>query len=378
MRYIFLVLFAGLVWAVSTSVYMYHDHPHDHEENLEGQTIRRDDVVIDLYKSYAGTDREKIVCYRESHRNFYFFTFLMTIGILGIATYATITRTRLNKKLSDTNALILERNRQIEEQKQALTDSSEKINASLRYSQKLHNTILMSENDLAQVIPDVRVLNEPKDGMGGDFFTAHQVPGGYIIVVGDCTGHGVPGALLSILATTLLNEFIEQREIYDPQILTDELDAAFKKQTQTGDLLDKAEIIALFFDTLNNEFIAASNGGRGVIMVAGEVIPIITGHRQEILPGSQFFLFTDGMCDQLGGSQVKKLLKKNLYRIIQNRYEEDNSPLVWDNLDWLKQELNNWQGEQPQTDDRLLVTFPYYSVQNLLQQDLSWENNSAV
>ena len=129
MRIIIATLLLGIFLAITSSLVIYHSGwalPHT-EDVHEGEVYAKEDVVIDFQKSLERDGREKVICYRESNRNFYLFTFQLTLVIVALTTYGVVTKVRLSRKLQ-------RQNKDLAESRSALDKTNEALLAGIRYA----------------------------------------------------------------------------------------------------------------------------------------------------------------------------------------------------------------------------------------------------
>lgn len=252
-----------------------------------------------------------------------------------------------------------------------LEAKSLEMQESIRYAGSLQQSILPNERIFQNVFNDAFVLFQPKDIVSGDFYWIYQHNDEVYFAVGDCTGHGVPGALVNIAGNTLLRQIIRLEGISDPakimRLLDNELVSLFNENLTEGKTRDGMDIVFCKFNlrTKKGSFCGA---GRPLYLVRkGELIefkkgPDAIGYSSadekkfettnfELLDGDQFYLFSDGYTDQFGGENVKKF----------NRQRFRNLLISLDkmSMDKQKNELQlsyrNWKGKQEQVDDVCVI-----------------------
>lgn len=252
-----------------------------------------------------------------------------------------------------------------------LEAKSIEMQESIRYAGSLQQSILPNERIFQNVFNDAFVLFQPKDIVSGDFYWIYQHNDDIFFAVGDCTGHGVPGALVNIAGNTLLRQIIRLEGVSDPakimRLLDTELVNLFNENLSEGKTRDGMDIVFCKFNlrTKTGSFCGA---GRPLFLVRdGELIefkkgPDAIGYSNaeekifetisfELLEGDQFYLFSDGYTDQFGGENVKKF----------NRQRFRNLLISLDQmaLDKQKKELiltyQNWKGKQDQVDDVCVI-----------------------
>jgi serine phosphatase RsbU (regulator of sigma subunit) len=170
--------------------------------------------------------------------------------------------------------------------------------------------------------------------VSGDFYWAEEIDGQYLIVTADCTGHGVPGAFMSMLGISLLNEIIISKEIIRPDQILNKLREKIVealKQESGSVIRDGMDMTICLFDrkTLKLQFSGANNplyvvSDGQLTQVKGDKMPVaiydviepFTLHMLQLKKGDTFYTFSDGFADQFGGPQRKKFLAKNFRNLI--------------------------------------------------------------
>jgi len=268
-------------------------------------------------------------------------------------------------------------NKELEAVNKNINYQHKRITDSIQYAKRIQAAILPSENSVSQIetIKDQFVLFRPKDVVSGDFYWLSELEDKVILAVGDCTGHGVPGAFMSMIGNDLLNEIIYHRKIYSPEKILAALDTAVrftlhKENDNTKDGMDIAICVLdkqsktvafagakmpLLISKINSEneweLIKAKAGSIGGIMqVKGDTTEV---SYIAIDQPTKFYLFSDGVQDQFGGKRNKKFMRKNLCNLLHNGR---NQPMSQQKIE-LEQTLDNWMGNGKQTDDMMVWGF---------------------
>ncbi len=248
-----------------------------------------------------------------------------------------------------------------------LETKSQEMQESIRYAGSLQQSMLPNERVIQNVFHEAFVLFQPKDVVSGDFYWIFQHHDDVYFAVGDCTGHGVPGALINVAGSTLLRQIIRLEGVSDPaqimRILDDELISLFNDNLTEGARYDGMDIVFCKFN-LRQKTGSFCGAGRPLVLIReGELVEFKKGRdaigyysnsekefetvRFSLQEGDQFYLFTDGYTDQFGGENVKKF----------NRQRFRNLLLSLDGFPFGKQKkelelsFNNWKGSQEQVDD---------------------------
>lgn len=257
---------------------------------------------------------------------------------------------------------------EIEQQKKEMTDS-------ILYAKRIQTALLPETALINEILNDYFVLFRPRDIVSGDFYWVSAKSGKTIVAVADCTGHGVPGAFMSILGITFLNEITQPENIHMDTILNQLREQVMDALKQTGkdmgnkDGMDMA-ICMIDWENARIEYAGANiplfvirNSGKPsaeLVEIHADRMPIgfyetqlkpFTKHVIPISSGDAIYMFSDGFCDQFGGAELKKFKKKNLKKLL----IDINGLNMTKQKAELKQTLNNWQGDLPQVDDILML-----------------------
>ncbi|MCF6242153.1 MAG: tetratricopeptide repeat protein [Bacteroidales bacterium] len=269
---------------------------------------------------------------------------------------------------------LIENQKIIENNLNKISKQNQKITDSIQYALRIQTALLPEENLFAQAFSDYFILNMPKDIVSGDFYWLKIHKNKIYIAVADSTGHGVPGAFMSLIGISFLNEIIKNNENHSAAGILNQLRNYLKSAlnrndtgTKTGDGIDIALCI---IDTLKKEIQYAGaynpliiiNNRNELSVVKADKMPIgkhhkeknsFTNNRLTYSDGDRFYLFTDGYLDQFGGVQGRKFLMNNfkdlLLKICNLPMQEQKNKLV--------QNFNNWKEEYEQVDDILIIGF---------------------
>jgi PAS domain S-box-containing protein len=250
-----------------------------------------------------------------------------------------------------------------------LTDRNREIFESLEYACNIQRAILPSAEKLKGDFADAFSLYLPKDVVSGDFYWT--APGGVAVV--DCTGHGVPGALMTIIANAMLKDVVVKRKITEPKDVLKALDVELEQVINSSGSTIKAK------DGMDVAYINYDKAA-GLIKFAGAFRPMmivsegnITEYRGSRYPigffhgvekkfeqvdvkvkaGDMVYIYSDGYTDQFGGERGKKFNKKNFRELLLSMNDMELS----EQRSFLEYSLLNWRQKEPQTDDVLVLGF---------------------
>jgi ligand-binding sensor domain-containing protein/serine phosphatase RsbU (regulator of sigma subunit) len=287
-------------------------------------------------------------------------------GIYGFIKYRTA---RIEKEKKVLEAKVEERTHQLAEKNRDIT-------ASIQYAKRIQQAILPPLEDIKQYLPESFVLYMPKDIVSGDFYWFGEQGDKLIMVAADCTGHGVPGALMSMIGHNLLNQIVLEKGITKPSTILNNLSTmvqtALKQGVSNIDTTDGMDLALCCFDKKSGEIeyaganrplIIASNGELKKIdpdkmPIGGTQIGIgrsFTNHSHKLKEGEIIYMFSDGYADQFGGDKGKKFMMK---RFLETLQELKNLP-VKEQEEHLQNTILNWRGDFEQVDDILVIGIKY-------------------
>jgi len=307
--------------------------------------------------------------------------------LLFIVVFFYIQKQKANKILKAKNAEISQKNEEIQVQKnniekllQETTEAHESIKKSIDYAAFIQNAMINKTPKLNDFLPNSFILYKPKDIVSGDFYWYSKVDDKIVVAAVDCTGHGVPGAFLTVLGNNLLNQIVSVSKITDPgEILLrmhhSVTDALNQKSSNNKDGMD---IALCTVDTKTNKlYFAGANNP--LVMIVDDEMQIIKGnkygiggfalmlhnkrtetsglsamydtHEFDIEPNTDIYIFSDGFQDQVGGSRSKKLGTKKFYELLKlNHHLKPSSQ---------KKQLFNFyeerKGTNEQVDDIVII-----------------------
>ncbi len=266
----------------------------------------------------------------------------------------------LEKKIKARTAEVVQKSLEIEEKNRDIT-------ASIRYAERIQHAMLPPED----CIDETFVLFMPKDIVSGDFYWMYDNGDQQFIAVCDCTGHGVPGAFMSIIGHNSLNKVVREYGITRPAAILDQLNtevlkALMQRNEETiNDGMDMALVsfgkkkCSLHFAGAYNPLYVVRKGE--VIVYKGDRFPIgmtaigekksFTNQTVDIQPGDMIYMCTDGYADQFGSADVKKYKSGNVKKLLAEIYHLP----VCDQRERLKKEILEWRGGLQQVDDILFI-----------------------
>jgi serine phosphatase RsbU (regulator of sigma subunit) len=253
-----------------------------------------------------------------------------------------------------------------------IEEKNTEILDSINYANRIQQAVISPESIFSKYFPHSFILYLPKDIVSGDFYWISKTAKRIIFTVADCTGHGVPGAFVSIIGKLGLDRCVNEFRLEKPSDILDQLNAIVTETfVQSVDKVkDGMDIALCSIDNKTNtlEFAGAKNplyllrnneitvykGDRQSIESLEGLIPFIN-NTIELMPGDRIYLFSDGIVDQFGGPENKKFMQKQLQALLLSLAQLPLKEQKGAIHDYLK----NWQGRQTQIDDICLMGLEY-------------------
>lgn len=277
---------------------------------------------------------------------------------------------RSNLELSKRNQEILAQKEEIENKQAEITAKNRQITDSISYAKRIQDASLPSLDAIKSKFANTLLYFRPRDIVSGDFYWYFENENYRFMAVVDCTGHGVPGAFMSLIGANLLAETVEVQKIYSPaQVLSRMNERILQVLRQTGerkDPRDGMDMIFLALDKKENK-LSFSGANRPILHIRDGVMEIHKGnkysiggfyqdekvfaeHTLEVRKGDCLVMFTDGLPDQMGGEKKRKLSTRKLTEWILEvmKYPEKEQYAEFD------RRMRDWQGNTRQLDDMLL------------------------
>lgn len=287
---------------------------------------------------------------------------LILLALLSVVTIAVIYyRNYKSKKLS---------NEQLKLQRNTIAKQNKKITDSIVYAQHIQAAILPEPSNISKILPESFLLFIPRDIVSGDFFWIKEQDNRIILAVVDCTGHGVPGAFMSILGTQLLNEISDFQST--PASILEELRQKLKIAMKQSDFLtsqrDGMDVGLCCIDK-NKNTLSFAGANINLIHIKNDQINIVKANNQPVaiylkesefinheIPfdkNDTFYITTDGLTDQFGGKQFEKYGSKRLHRLLKEQYTNK----LPEQKHAVHTEFLTWKGEHEQIDDVTIFGF---------------------
>lgn len=333
------------------------------------------------------------------YKRTWFRILILILFVAAVFTYITFRTRYLRAAKLVLETQVKERTIEIEQKNQSLMDKNveiitknKEITDSINYAKRIQEAILPSTDQFRELFPKAFILYQPKDIVSGDFYwyadikaksKNHSDDNDIYVAVADCTGHGVPGAFMCMIGSSLLNQIVQETNDYTPARTLEKLhigirEALKQQETETRDGMDialchinrkKQQIefsgalrsLLIYRGAAYKEKFAPEHEGLLIHEVKADKHPIgglqseakrqFTNHTLQYYPGDTIYLYTDGFADQFGGPKGKKLMSKKFKEIL-NTLQEKN---MFDQYNYLEKFLKDWKEGYDQVDDILVV-----------------------
>ncbi len=286
-------------------------------------------------------------------------------------------KNKLEQLVKERTHALEEANVEIEAQRDLATSQRDQIGAqkkeitdSIYYAERIQRSLLPASNILKMILPEHFILFKPRDIVSGDFYWTTEKTDKIYVTAVDCTGHGVPGAFMSMLGISFLNEIVNKSDEIGPEEVLNQLRKyiikALKQIGQEGEAKDGMDMSMVVFDkaqkTLsfagaNNPLYFIRNGE--LKEIKGDKMPVgihermnsFTSHSIDLMRGDTFYIFSDGYADQFGGPKAKKFMYSNfksLLMTLQAKSMREQGKILDDTLE-------AWKGDVEQIDDIVII-----------------------
>lgn len=273
----------------------------------------------------------------------------------------------LHYKNTELIELNLDLEKKVEERTREIKEQSEQIKASIRYALRIQNALRPSNETIAKYLPNHFVFFRPKDIVSGDFYWFAEKENKIILVLGDCTGHGVPGAFMSMIGELFLNQIVHDKEIHSPDLILDLMNKQLKslwEKENAGikDGMDTA-VVCIDMESKTMEYAGAKShlfiiqNGIGDYVRAdkfsidGDLKNIYTKKVIDISQPTQFYLYSDGFQDQFGGAENQKFMGRR-FRDFLAEIQADTMEVQGTKV---AEKFLDWKGDYNQIDDVLVI-----------------------
>ncbi len=280
------------------------------------------------------------------------------------------------KQIAELEQLYAQRQDEIARITQEYESAAQDMQASIHYAERIQRAVIPQDAEFKALFPDCFIYYSPRDIVSGDFYTCASSPTCKIAIVADCTGHGVPGGLLSMLGMSALKDLLAKQRItsdFQPGEILDSLrkfmltalaEADESDDTTVSDGMDitlcvfNNEMTQIRYACANHTIYVARNGE--INKLKGDRMPIGRHPKQDtpfesfaydLQPGDMVYLCSDGIQDQFGSPDNIKFTTKRLAAMLQEHYNKDTQTQYAD----MSKLVNDWKEGREQFDDQTLI-----------------------
>jgi serine phosphatase RsbU (regulator of sigma subunit) len=302
--------------------------------------------------------------------------------ILGLLVLIMFFRRKANRQLSEKNKMLDAQKTELQIQKEIIMqqwheveDANKKILSSINYARRIQRAAISPESEVNGLFPDNFVYYRPRDIVSGDYYRVAKCGKYHVLITADCTGHGIPGAFLSMLGISALKEFcVTEEDAAAPGTILDRM-RTFVKSTLNSDtnkpIDDGMDMTVCSFDFNGLELRYATANQTAYIIRKGEIIKLkgdrmpvgryiiekkyFTSYTQPLEKGDVVYTFSDGIPDQPGGElkleMGRKFLIKNLIAFLSEIYMKPFD----EQCRLIDEKITDWRNGRPQVDDMTLI-----------------------
>ena len=332
------------------------------KDSLTNENVMRHQKDLEtVYQNEKVESENKFLKEKESNQRNIVIALIVGVALLLLFVFVIFNRSQLRKK---TNIQLAKQNSIIEEKNKDITDS-------INYASRIQEAILPAKDVKRKIFPNSFILFQPRDIVSGDFYWFTEKNGKKLIAAVDCTGHGVPGAFMSMIGNAFLNEIVNEKGITKPSEILNQLRenivVALKQSEAESENKDGMDIALCSFTSdfsqvefagafnpfwliRNGEFIVVTPDKEPVGFQSATSTPF-TNHTVQLQKGDTIYIFTDGFADQFGGPKGKKFkyshLQDTLLAIQDKKMSEQENHLL--------QTFSDWKGNLDQVDDMLVI-----------------------
>ena len=278
---------------------------------------------------------------------------------------------RLEQIVKERTEEVVKQKDEIEMQRDEIADKNRSITDSIEYAKRIQTAILPSDGYAKEILPEHFILFRPRDIVSGDFYWMTKKGNSLVIIAADCTGHGVPGAFMSMLGVSFLNEIVNRHEITKASVILNDLRSDVKKtlgqEGKEGEAKDGMDIAlcVINFDDMRMQYAGAYNPlylyrNNELIETKADRMPIgiyvkekdsFTNNEIDLKKDDVFYIFSDGFQDQFGGEDGQKFKTKNYKQLL---LEIHQKPMA-EQREILDTTVDKWRGKWEQVDDIIIL-----------------------
>ncbi len=278
----------------------------------------------------------------------------------------------LEAKVIERTEQVVRQKEEIETQNQELEVLYKHVTDSIKYAKRIQEAILPPDSLVKRVLPNSFVLYKPKDIVSGDFYWVDEKDGKTLFAAVDCTGHGVPGAFMSIVGYNILKHVVNNNKYNTPALVLDGLNEGVSETLHHGHEASQAKdgmdlsFCSIDFKTLELQYAGAYNplyiirNGK-LMQIKGDKFPIglflgtekknFRNHIIQLQKGDSVYIFSDGYADQFGGPKGKKFMANHFRNVLLEVHQHP----INKQKEILNKTIEEWRGALDQVDDILVI-----------------------
>ena len=361
-------------YLLKDSIFNEEKHKQLTEIETKYQTVQKEKLIK---QQKFKLEKDKIINEKQTYQRNFILAILLFVFV--VMTFVIIGYRNKRKA----NILLAKQRDEIKYQKEKIEEIHHEVSESINYATRLQGAILPEEELLTEYLSEHFVLFKPKDKVSGDFYWWTYIDGHTVITAADCTGHGVPGAFMSMLGVSFLREIVEKEYITNTGLilkkLRKEIIKVLKQKGATGEQKDGMDMAIISINHKTNvvQFSGANNplyiisksikgfeplmnlGKIGLYEVKPDKMPIaiydkmdnFTTHEIKLQKADQLYMFSDGFADQFGGEKGKKFKYKPFKKLLLENADKSMSS----QKELLNTAFENWKNMEEQVDDVVIL-----------------------
>lgn len=341
-------------------------------DSIQNEVIKKATIEQDAKFEYEkqkvvdDIEHEKELLYeQEEQQKQQIIIWAAGIGLFLFAGFLIFVFNRLQITRKQKNEIDQQKN-EIEHAHEALGEKNQEILDSINYALRIQKAILPPDSEINKALPNSFVFYKPKDIVAGDFYWLEKNQNKVLFAAADCTGHGVPGAMVSVICNNALNRSVREFGLTEPGKILDQTRKIVIEEFEKSadEVKDGMDIALCMLDGFELQYSGANNplwilrageiletkANKQPIGKFDKIVPYQT-HQMTLQPGDLLYIFSDGFADQFGGPKGKKFKSENFKRLL----------IKIKDLSIKKQQVeiesafNNWKGDLEQLDDICVI-----------------------
>jgi serine phosphatase RsbU (regulator of sigma subunit) len=290
----------------------------------------------------------------------------LLVIVAGLLIHGNRIQQRANKQLQEANL-------HIEGQRNQIQQINNNLTASIDYAKLIQDAVLPSDARLSEGLNEAFVIFKPRDVVSGDFYWYHEVGSQIFVAAADCTGHGVPGAFVSMVCHGLLNKIVIEDQVLDPAEILKRAHlgvlSLFKTESTIGQANDGMDIALTIWDKAKKELNFAGAMNPCYVVRNGQIIELeanrrsiggvsekefsFVGQKIDLEDRDMVYIFSDGYKDQFGGPKGKKFMNSRLKKLMLSVADK----VAAEQKSIFETEFSQWKEDEDQIDDVLLMGY---------------------